>query len=124
MRKIAAGLIIGLAAVMAAALCGCGSDSFTLGGKKFDYSVEEIKLSDTSISSLAVLKKCESLTTISLNNCDIKNINDLGDIETLRRVTLNDNKISDISPLKNLTQLDVLSVSGNNNLRPQLRRYA
>lgn len=66
------------------------------------------------ISDIRVISSLNDLEEINLSNISVSNISPLQSLENLRILLLLDNNISDISPLQSLKKLEILNLTSNN----------
>lgn len=82
--------------------------------------LQELDLSDRSISSLAGLEEAINLRVLSLRNNQVKDLTPLSSLTNLQSLDLCGNQVSTLTALKTLSDLRILQLTGNqvNDLSP------
>ena len=85
---------------------------FNLAGLEFAVNLEELWISDTSVSDLSPLAGCTNLVSLVAWNTSISDLSPLANLTKLEQLELKGGRLSDISPLVRLTNLRILQFYG------------
>jgi hypothetical protein len=95
-------------------LDGNNKSIVSLSGVEYCTNLNEIFMSDNSVSDLGPIANLTKLRQIQFFNNSISNIAPLAGLVDLERIILSSNSISNISSLSSLTNLHILHLSDNN----------
>lgn len=75
--------------------------------------VTDIKIENEELTTPEDLRRFENLTNLTLNGCGIDNLDFLCSLHKLKRLFLRDNQINDFFPISEISELEILDISGN-----------
>ncbi len=75
--------------------------------------LQELIVTDSTLSSLSALKNMTKLQKLTLSNCSISSISDLAGLKELTELDLSNNAIGDISALESMGLLERVNLSDN-----------
>ncbi len=75
------------------------------------WKIQKLKLSNTSITDIAVIEQLINLKTLNLESTQVINLDPLRDLKYLEGLTLNSSMVSVIAPLESLNNLTKLNLS-------------